>query len=140
MKPTRAESSWLRNARELTNAKRQLKAKAAELTDDELKKREERIEQDRKEINRLIRQGIDDVPVIKFLTDKGMLPNYAFPEEGVSLTSLLSRQDSQGDEDDRLFSIEYKRPASSALSEFALGQVFYAEGRQVEISPSGYER
>ena len=72
---------------ELTTAKRQLKAKAAEFTEDEIKKREERIEQDRREINRLIRQGIDDVPVIKFLTDKGMLPNYAFPEEGVSLTS-----------------------------------------------------
>ena len=51
-----------------------------------------RSSRDRTEINRLIRSGIDDVPVIKFLTDKGVLPNYAFPEEGVKLTSILSRR------------------------------------------------
>ena len=120
---------------ELTKEKRKLKAREAEFTPEEFKKLGDAIEQDRKEINRLIRKGIDDVPVIKFLTDRGRLPNYAFPEEGVKLTSLLSRREGNAASDeDNLFSVEYQRPASSALSEFALGQTFYANGRQVEIS------
>jgi DEAD/DEAH box helicase domain-containing protein len=120
---------------ELTKEKRKLKVREAEFTPEEFKKLEDAIEQDRKEINRLIRKGIDDVAVIKFLTDRGRLPNYAFPEEGVKLTSLLSRREGNAaSDDDNLFSVEYQRPASSALSEFALGQTFYANGRQVEIS------
>jgi DEAD/DEAH box helicase domain-containing protein len=120
---------------ELTKEKRKLKAREAEFTLEEFKKLGDAIEQDRKEINRLIRKGIDDVSVIKFLTDRGRLPNYAFPEEGVKLTSLLSRREGNAASDeDNLFSVEYQRPASSALSEFALGQTFYANGRQVEIS------
>lgn len=120
---------------ELTKEKRKLRARAAEFTPEKLKEMEAAIDQDRKEINRLIRNGIDDISVIKFLTDKGRLPNYAFPEEGVKLTSLLARRGdgNQGD-DDGLISMEYQRPASTALSEFALGQTFYANGRQVEIS------
>ena len=120
---------------ELTKEKRKLKAREAEFTPEEFKKLEDAIEQDRKEINRLIRKGIDDVAVIKFLTDRGRLPNYAFPEEGVKLTQLLSRREGNtASDEDKLFSVEYQRPASSALSEFALGQTFYANGRQVEIS------
>jgi DEAD/DEAH box helicase domain-containing protein len=120
---------------ELTKEKRKLKTREAEFTPEEFKKLQDAIEQDRKEINRLIRSGIDEVPVIKFLTDRGCLPNYAFPEEGIKLTSLLSRREGNGvSDEDNLFSVEYQRPASSALSEFALGQTFYANGRQVEIS------
>ena len=120
---------------ELTKEKRKLAAEQAEFTPEEYDKLVDRIEQDRKEINRLIRKGVDDVPVIKFLTDRGRLPNYAFPEEGVKLTSLLSRREDSGSGDeDNLYSVEYMRAASSALSEFALGQIFYANGRQVEIS------
>ncbi len=120
---------------ELTKEKRKLAAREAEFTPEEYKKLVEAIEQDRKEINRLIRKGIDDVPVIKFLTDRGKLPNYSFPEEGVKLTSLLSRREgNSSNDDDNLYSVEFQRPASSALSEFALGQTFYANGRQVEIS------
>ena len=81
--------NWLISGKELTKEKRKLASKQAEFTPDEYDKLVERIEQDRKEINRLIRNGIDDVPVIKFLTDKGRLPNYAFPEEGVKLTLTI---------------------------------------------------
>ena len=81
----------------------------------------------------MIRTGIDDVPVLKFLTDKGVLPNYAFPEEGVKLTSILSRRNDGPRDEDGLLYLEYVRPASSALTEFAPGQLFYANGRQVQI-------
>ena len=123
---------------EATRELKRLRARRAELTEEEFKRREGEIARDRAEINRLIRSGIDEVAVIRFLTDKGVLPNYAFPEEGVKLTSILSRRNDTSrseatrDEDGLLY-VEYSRPASSALSEFAPGQFFYANGRQVQI-------
>ena len=123
----------LEKREELTRELERLRRRRAEFTDEEFARREADISRDRTEINRVIRTGIDDVPVLKFLTDKGILPNYAFPEEGVKLTSILSRRnDGQQDEDGLLY-LEYTRPASSALSEFAPGQFFYANGRQVQI-------
>ncbi|MEQ8515065.1 MAG: DUF1998 domain-containing protein [Chromatocurvus sp.] len=118
---------------EVTRALKQLKSRRAELTDEEFQKRQAELERDRTAINRLIRTGIDDVPVIKYLTDQGLLPNYAFPEEGIKLTSILSRRNDNARDEDGLLYLEYSRPASSALSEFAPGQFFYANGRQVQI-------
>jgi DEAD/DEAH box helicase domain-containing protein len=37
-------------------------------------------------------------------------------------------------DEDGLLHVEYSRPASSALSEFAPGQFFYANSRQVQPS------
>ncbi|WP_412506107.1 DEAD/DEAH box helicase [Roseovarius sp. SYSU LYC5161] len=123
---------------EATKELKRLRARRAELTEKEFERLEGDISRDRAEINRLIRNGIDDLSVIKFLTDKGILPNYAFPEEGVKLTSILSRRnDSTRNggtaDEDGLIQLDYSRPASSALSEFAPGQYFYANGRQVQI-------
>ncbi|WP_045834969.1 DEAD/DEAH box helicase [Hyphomicrobium sp. 99] len=123
----------LQKREEATRELERLRRRRAELTEEEYEKREAEISRDRTAINRLIRSGIDDVPVIKFLTDKGILPNYAFPEEGVKLTSILSRRNDHARDEDGLLYLEYSRPASSALSEFAPGQFFYANGRQVEI-------
>lgn len=120
---------------EATKELKRLQKRRAELTEEEFLRLEQDINRDKTEINRMIRSGIDEVPVIKFLTDKGILPNYAFPEEGVKLTSILSRR-SDGAvprDEDGLLHVEYSRPASSALSEFAPGQFFYANGRQVQI-------
>ena len=118
---------------EATNELKRFRKREAEFTKEEFEKRKKDIERDRMEINSMIRTGIDEVPVIKFLTDKGVLPNYAFPEEGVKLTSILFRQDSKKGGTEDPLQIEYSRPASSALSEFAPGQYFYANGRQVQI-------
>ena len=120
---------------EATKELKRLQKRRAELTDEEYQRREQDLNRDRTEINRLIRSGIDDVSVIKFLTDRGILPNYAFPEEGVKLTSILSRRNdgAVARDEDGLLHKEYSRPASSALSEFAPGQFFYANGRQVQI-------
>jgi DEAD/DEAH box helicase domain-containing protein len=76
------------------------------------------------------------VSVLRFLTDKGVLPNYAFPEEGVKLKSIIARQPEDGrreENGENLVTREYVRPASSALSEFAPGQFFYANGHEVVI-------
>lgn len=131
---TEEERARLREKRQEANKElERLRRRRVELTDEEFEKREKEISRDRTEINRLIRTGIDDVPVIKFLTDKGLLPNYSFPEEGVKLTSIISRRNDSARDEDGLLYLEYSRPASSALSEFAPGQFFYANGRQVQV-------
>lgn len=71
------------------------------------------------------------------LTDAGLIPNYAFPEAGVELKSLLWRKRSDGEEGSSAYvtlpAQTYERPASSALSEFAPENRFYANRRRVEI-------
>ncbi len=118
---------------EVTREQEKLRRRRAEFTDQEYERLETELAKDKAEINRLIRTGIEDVSVLKFLTDKGVLPNYAFPEEGVKLTSILSRRSEGARDEDGLLYLEYVRPASSALTEFAPGQFFYANGRQVRI-------
>lgn len=75
-----------------------------------------------------------------FLTDDGLLPNYAFPEEGTTLRSVIFRRLSKPNElagekttnyDAKVF--EYARPAHAALSELAPASIFYASNRKVEI-------
>ena len=72
-----------------------------------------------------------------FLTDEGLVPNYAFPEKGVMLRSVIYRKREgtapKGGEqyDQEVF--EYERPAAAALSELAPENNFYAGARQVSI-------
>jgi DEAD/DEAH box helicase domain-containing protein len=73
---------------------------------------------------------------LNFFTDEGLLPNYAFPEEGVELRSIIlkQREKPKGDEGKyQAFTFEYVRPAASAITELAPGNVFYVEGRRLKI-------
>jgi DEAD/DEAH box helicase domain-containing protein len=82
---------------------------------------------------------------VKALTDAGVLPNYAFPEQGVTLRASLrgertsnkpERAGSKSKRKDpsRKLEYEYIRPAVSALREFAPFNTFYAEGHKVKVS------
>lgn len=65
--------------------------------------------------------------VFNFLSDEGLLPNYAFPESGIILRALLYRKyEQEGDTKAKYEkrSYEYSRPASSAISEFAPNNTF----------------
>ena len=66
-----------------------------------------------------------------FLTDEGLLPNYAFPEAPVTLRSVIFKEGNDDDDDAVVY--EYVRPAVSALGEFAPENEFYAGGRRVVI-------
>ena len=75
-----------------------------------------------------------------FLTDEGLIPNYAFPEAGVTLKSVIYRSRERdeedagaGEHDDERDVYEYVRPAASALSELAPENEFYAGGNRVSI-------
>ena len=64
-----------------------------------------------------------------FLTDEGLVPNYAFPERGIMLRSVIFRKGGPHEHD----VFEYERPAAAALSEFAPDNSFYAGARKVKI-------
>lgn len=73
---------------------------------------------------------------LEFLTDEGLLPNYAFPESAVRLSSVIWRKKKAAPAKGSRYeswSYEYQRSPSSALSELAPGADFYASGRRVEI-------
>ena len=83
-----------------------------------------------------IRRDINGRDVFQFLTDEGLIPNYAFPQQGVTLRSIIFRpppgeRHDDSDEDRPIY--KYERPAEAALGELAPENEFYATGRHVRI-------
>ena len=80
---------------------------------------------------------INQRELLNTLTDAGLIPNYAFPEAGVELKSVLWRRRAEGEDGEgryvALKPLVYERPAASALSEFAPENRFYANQRRVEV-------
>lgn len=77
---------------------------------------------------------INNKQTLNFLTDEGLLPNYAFPEAGITLRSVLWRRKDEGEgKEYQSTTYEYERPASTALAELAPLNNFYAGGHKVEI-------
>ena len=74
---------------------------------------------------------------LEFFTDEGLLPNYAFPEAGVTLKSIIWRKrESSGNSTQGKFvteTFEYERPGAVAIGELVPAGSFYAEGRRVDI-------
>lgn len=78
-----------------------------------------------------INSTINQKQVLNYFTDEGLLPNYAFPEQGITLKSVIvDKVDNEWKER----SFEYVRPAGSAIREFSPSNVFYAESRSVKIN------
>lgn len=82
-------------------------------------------------------QEIGKKNIFNFLSDEGLLPNYAFPEAGIILRAVLYRK-----EDEEIsvkkkkyekLVYEYSRSASAAISEFAPNNSFYVDGRKLTI-------
>jgi len=81
-------------------------------------------------------KGLNIKPTLNFFTDEGLLPNYAFPEEGITLQSVIfQRKERKEDEDGprEHITYEFTRPAQAALSELAPENRFYAVGHQLQI-------
>ena len=84
--------------------------------------------------------AINNRLVLNFFTDEGLLPNYAFPEAGVTLQSIILKEPVRSDDQARRYEAvpyEYIRPAASAIFELAPGNVFYVQGRRVRIDQIG---
>lgn len=111
----------------------QLKAKAQdEATQNEIAE----LKRERDKALELARE-ISSRELLATLTDAGLIPNYAFPEAGIELKSFIWRKRGEREPGERgyvsLPAERYERPASSALSELAPENRFYANRRQVEI-------
>jgi len=81
-------------------------------------------------------KGINNSMVLEFLTDEGLLPNYAFPESAVRLSSVIWRKKKKVPKEGSKFdtwTYEYARSPASAISELAPQADFYAGGRRVKI-------
>lgn len=88
-----------------------------------------------------VKKNLKGKDIFNFLSDEGLLPNYAFPEEGITLKAVLFRK--ADDDAEKEFSkrkskyqntvYEYNRAASSAISEFAPSNSFYAGGHRFTI-------
>jgi DEAD/DEAH box helicase domain-containing protein len=119
----------------------QIKQKIRDLntrpTDEALVHEIERMERERQKALELGKEN-NQRELLNTLTDAGLIPNYAFPEAGVELKSLLWRKKASDDPAETgayvsLPAERYERPANSALSEFAPENVFYANQRRVEV-------
>ena len=99
-----------------------------------------KLKEERKALLRVL-QEISDKDIFQFMCDEGLLPNYTFPEEGIILRAVLTRkEDNPADEPApavkqtaEKMKYEYNRSASSAISEFAPCNTFYAAGRKLTI-------
>ena len=84
-----------------------------------------------------LRKDLDGRPLLAMLTDEGFLPNYAFPEAGVTLKSVLWRtlpeRTSDGRRSEELPPLSYERPANVAIRELVPDGQFYAQGRRVKV-------
>lgn len=95
----------------------------------------EELQMERDALSGLIR-SIDERQCYQLLTDDGLIPNYAFPEAGVQLKSIVFRRErTAAGPGARSFKTiyEYERAAASAISDFAPGNYFYAHRRRVQI-------
>ena len=87
-----------------------------------------------------LRARLNNKETLNFFTDEGLLPNYAFPEEGTTLHSIIFRREEgaamAGDAANEWVKreYEYQRPAQAALVELAPNSVFYAGNRKVKVS------
>jgi DEAD/DEAH box helicase domain-containing protein len=118
---------------ELDKTTKQLKQKPQ---DDATKADIDNLLRERDKMLELIKE-INSRDLLGTLTDAGLIPNYAFPEAGVQLKSVLWRKrgvDEPGQGSYvTLKTLKYERPAQSALSEFAPENRFYANQRRVEV-------
>lgn len=89
-----------------------------------------------------LRRSINQRQTLNFFTDEGLLPNYAFPEEGVTLDSVIVKAtgaQSKAGEDGKArtnyerYTMSFQRSASAALSELAPESRFYAAAHQLTI-------
>lgn len=104
-------------------------------------------DQDHDDIGRKIQSELDGLlsvllllkrkKTFEFFADEGLLPNYAFPESGVILKSVIYRRKESKDDGNggkyNTYTYEYERAGSSAISELAPNNSFYAGGRKVTI-------
>ena len=89
-----------------------------------------------KEALQALIKHINDRDTFNFFTDEGLIPNYAFPQAGVILRSVIYRKKEKVQEGESSYDTwvyEYERSAVNAIAELAPENQFYAGGRKVKV-------
>jgi DEAD/DEAH box helicase domain-containing protein len=79
---------------------------------------------------------VKGLSVIEYMTNAGLLPNYAFPETGVKLEASVYSSQEKEDKKDNVAEpkvIELVRPASQGIRELAPGNKFYTQKFGLDI-------
>ena len=73
---------------------------------------------------------------LEHLTNYGLLPNYAFPETGVTMTAQIITpiRNEEGKTDYRPVTVETTRSARAAIREMVPGSTFYTQGWQLPVT------
>lgn len=79
--------------------------------------------------------AIDEVSILEFMTNSGILPNYAFPETGIKLNVSVKPDNDTTAGAKVLVEDEFElvRPASQGIKELAPGNTFFAQHYQLKI-------
>ncbi len=75
---------------------------------------------------------IGEKKTYNFLSDSGILPNYAFPQSSAQLHSTILPHKERDNAD--IVSETFDRPGFQAIREFAPGNYFYANGKKVRVT------
>jgi len=131
---------------ELVNERKEMKRRIGDLgrylkrvqqmpQDESTQNETDSVMQEREGMQHILRD-INSKQTMNFLTDEGLLPNYAFPEAGVTLRSVIFRKKKSVDVDGKAYEnivFEYERASAMAIGELAPENTFYAGGRKVTI-------
>ena len=71
--------------------------------------------------------------LLEAITNAGLLPNYAFPEEGISMTQIVHGTSPKSGKKFSFSVYRYSRPAAAALNEFAPRNTFFAHKKKLQI-------
>ena len=83
------------------------------------------------------RTAIKKRQVLEFMTDEGLLPNYAFPETGVKMSASILGSVPKGEDEGKQAEIkdfELVRSAGAALKDLAPGNHFYFDGMKLTVN------
>ncbi|MCU0936223.1 MAG: DUF1998 domain-containing protein, partial [Gammaproteobacteria bacterium] len=115
--------------------KRRIDGLRAAVQDEATQAEIEDLRQERAGLQAVLRQ-MNARETMGFLTDEGLIPNYAFPEAGVTLKSVIFRRREQVEDEEQRYEtlvFEYERPGAAAIGELAPENDFYAGGRKVRV-------
>lgn len=106
--------------------------KRIQANDPALKQIEELIKATKKQYGQIMSESM-----IEYMTNVGLLPNYAFPETGVKLQANVYARRAKEDKDRNVAepkTFELTRPASQGIKELAPGNNFYTQKYKLNVS------
>ena len=119
---------------QIKEEKRELKERLDKIPQNDVERRKD-IQSQNKAL-RSREKSIKNQNTIEFMTNAGLLPNYAFPETGIKLSATVFSRSALGDEIEKTpepKTLELVRQASQGIRELAPGNEFYTQKMRLEV-------